>query len=256
MAVDISGKRFGRLVAVSRRSETTSAGRKRSRWLCRCDCGNEIEVILGNLTTGSVKSCGCLAKEASGSRLRTHGMPHTREYATWASMISRCHNPNAQAADNYGNRGIVVCDRWRNSFENFYADMGPRPSDCHSIERRDVNGNYEPGNCHWATGDVQSMNRRNTAYVDFRGERITVMELSRRSGVPYAKLMDRIQRYGHTAEEAIGPDKEVPKYTAFGKTLTLKEWAVELGINYYTLYDRFKLHGSIEAAVAKPVRRR
>ena len=171
-------------------------------------------------------------------------------------MISRCHNPNAQAAANYGDRGITVCERWRGSFENFYADMGSRPSEKHSIERRDVNGNYEPTNCYWATADVQSMNRRNTAYVDFRGERITVKELSERTGVPYSKLMDRIGRYGHSAEEAVGSDKEVPLYTAFDKTLTLKEWAREFDMNYYTLYDRVKRHGSIEKAVAKPVRRR
>ncbi|QVD49166.1 hypothetical protein LUCX_96 [Xanthomonas phage vB_XciM_LucasX] len=183
-------------------------------------------------------------------------MSGTREYAAWGAMISRCHNPNAQALDNYGGRGISVCERWRSSFENFYNDMGPRPSDEHSIERRNVNGNYEPGNCYWATADVQANNRRNTLYVEYLGERLTVMALSEKTGVPYQKLYERIYRLGQSVEEAIRPDQEVKLYEGFGKKLSLKQWAVELNMNYYTLYDRFKTHGSIEKAVKKPVRSR
>lgn len=256
MICDITNQRFGRLVAISRRSVVTDKGRQRSLWFCRCDCGGSTEVDLGNLRNGHVKSCGCLAKEHARQLNLTHGLSHTPEFGVWSNMIQRCTNPNNQAAHNYGLRGISVCPRWMDSFEAFYVDMGPRPSDQHSIERRDVDGNYEPSNCYWATADIQASNRRNALRVTYRGRSVTLMELSKESGVPYGKLLDRIQRYGYTAEEAVLPDKEILKYTGFGKSLSLKEWAVELGVNYYTLYDRMQTYGSIEKAMSLPIRGR
>lgn len=202
MRVDITGQRFGRLVATSYRVVISENGRSSTRWTCRCDCGNSTEVLLSNLKNGNCTSCGCFRRDRAGGLNATHGLSNTREYAAWGAMVSRCHNPNAQAAHNYGQRGIVVCDRWRNSFEAFYADMGPRPSDQHSIERRDVNGNYEPGNCYWATTAEQAMNRRNTLYVEYKGETMTLKDLAVLVNIPYAKLYERIYRHGQSVEKA------------------------------------------------------
>ena len=124
-----------------------------SWWKCKCDCGTEKILQRSNITCGRTTSCGC-------NKYKTHGKSFAPEYIAWAGMIQRCNNPKAPHYFNYGERGITVCDRWLHSFEDFYADMGDRPSDGHSIERKDVNGNYEPSNCVWATRFEQQRNIR------------------------------------------------------------------------------------------------
>ncbi len=186
--IDIAGQRFGRLVA------TKLAGRAKNRdclWLCRCDCGEERAFNVGNLRGGRSKSCGCLQRELTANRNTTHGLRWTPEYIVWRGMFSRCTNPNERAFHNYGGRGIVVCDRWY-SFEAFWEDMGSRPSSDHSIDRIDVNGNYEPGNCRWATVKEQQRNKRNTVFVEVDGEKISLADACDRYGirlsVAYAKI--------------------------------------------------------------------
>ncbi len=132
-------------------------------------------------------------------------MSYTSEHKTWAGMKARCLNPNNKFWPNYGGRGITVCDRWLNSFEAFYEDMGPKPSPKHSIDRIDVNGNYEPGNVRWATDSEQMQNVRHNVRVTFQGDDVVLIEACRRAGIErkYKLIHARITYKGMTFEQAM-----------------------------------------------------
>lgn len=160
---EIVGQRFGKLV-VERFSHfyiTPSSGKKEKRWLCRCDCGGHTVTAKRKLKSGHTTSCGCYRDSVMKVKCPTHGMTKTPEYISWLAIKARCYNKNEKCYENYGGRGIKVCERWLESFENFYADMGPRPEGM-SLERKNVDGDYEPSNCEWATATVQSFNRRHS----------------------------------------------------------------------------------------------
>jgi len=161
-AIDLKGKTFGNLYVVYRVDNIVlSSGREFVAWKCKCKCGNEVVVSSNHLKTGHTKSCGCKKKERKPTNFITHGMSHLPEYRIWLGMKNRCYNSNLKEYYHYGRRGIKVCDRWLESFENFYEDMGERPSNRYTIERHNVNGDYGPSNCSWETYSVQSRNKRN-----------------------------------------------------------------------------------------------
>lgn len=159
--IDLTGQRFGRLTVVRRAG---SDKHKHRLYECVCDCGAELHVISLSLKRGTTKSCGCLRNDVTRERATTHGhsagYKFTTEFMCYRGMKKRCTNENNKSYKDYGGRGIKVCDRWLESFENFYADMGSKPSPKHSIDRIDVDGNYEPLNCRWATAEEQVRNKR------------------------------------------------------------------------------------------------
>jgi len=170
----------------------------------RCFCGNIVNVQLNNIKLrGETKTCGCSKKGGNP----THGMSSTNIYNSWRSLRQRCSNKNNREYHNYGGRGIKVCDRWINSFENFYKDMGKRPKG-KSIDRIDYNGNYEPENCRWATREEQDNNKRNNHFIEYRGEKKTLAQWSRKLKGGNKLVYDRI-RAGWSNDRAV---TEKPKY--------------------------------------------
>lgn len=193
VAANLTGQTFGRLVALDFAS--SPHGRM---WRCRCECGAECNVPTRNLRSGNSRSCGCLQRELTSVRSRTHGATvnghggrPSSEYQTWQSMKDRCHNPNDTNFALYGGRGITVCDEWRNDFAAFLAHVGPKPSPRHSIDRIDNDRGYEPGNVRWATQRVQCRNRRGNVRVRFFGETLLAAELAERTGVHYCTILAR-----------------------------------------------------------------
>lgn len=205
--VDLKGQRFGRLVA------THLASKSPSMWACKCDCGGNAVIARSNLRKGRGRpptmSCGCILPEVL-SRRSTHGQSKTVEYKTWKGIKERCMNSYNSGWEHYGGRGIKVCDRWVDSFEAFLADMGPRPSSQHSIDRINTNGNYEPVNCRWATTVEQANNKTNSTRVQAFGVVRTVPDWARSSGLPDHVIRRRLGN-GTNPEVAVTKPKRVAR---------------------------------------------
>jgi len=197
--IDITGKKFNRLTVIKRIENSTF---RKARWLCKCDCGNFTEVSGDNLRNGSVKSCGCLIKDKNKQRA-THRKSNIRLYNIWRNMKARCNNSKNPDYKNYGKRGIKVCDEWIN-FENFYNwAINNGYKEKLSIDRVDVNKNYQPNNCRWISLKKQSYNKRNSFFINIKGEEKCLAEWCEIYNVKYSTVYRRITRNKMSIEDAI-----------------------------------------------------
>lgn len=192
---DLAGRTFSRLTVVRRGANTPSG---QSRWECLCQCGNSRVVAGYHLTSGHTQSCGCAKVGARA----THRMKGTPTHNTWCAMKQRCNYPASDEYAAYGGRGVKVCDRWNDSFEDFLADMGPRPAGKTIDRYPNRDGNYEPGNCRWATGDEQARNRSTTIFVERDGRRQCIKDWCVELGLNMDRVYGRIRR-GATPQEAL-----------------------------------------------------
>lgn len=181
--------------------DAPSRNPKYKLWRCRCDCGTERDVDARNVRIGKSTSCGCYLREVI-SKPQKHGMTDSPTYTSWQSMRQRCYYEKNIGYARYGGRGIKVCDRWKDRFENFLADMGERPNGA-TLDRIDVNGDYEPSNCKWASREQQNNNRRDNHKYEFEGEALTIPQIARRIGMKEATLRMRIKKYGFTLNQAV-----------------------------------------------------
>jgi hypothetical protein len=197
---NLEGRKFGRLKVVEEAGRTKYGNIK---WLCTCICGSKCEVSAADLKSGHTKSCGCLRRDSAS--FATHGdsrrARRAPEYVIWCAMKSRCSNPNNPGYKNYGGRGIKVCRRWFN-YENFFGDMGRRPSPRHTIERVDNEKGYNPDNCSWAPKEVQSRNRRLSRVIHYKRRAMTLSEWARHVGLKRTTLRRRLDA-GWEVERAL-----------------------------------------------------
>ena len=206
--VDLTGQTFGRLTVVAR---IENGHGNRARWQCQCACGNRHDALGWDLREGGCRSCGCLrsellrstrkagagqgaARRRQAHRDRSGDRTSIPEYRIWRAMRLRCNSPSNPAYPYYGGRGVAVCDRWAQSFDAFYADMGPRPSPRHSIDRIDNDGPYDPANCRWATPQEQARNRRSTTLLAHDGVVLSLAEWGRRIGIDQRTVRRRHAR--------------------------------------------------------------
>lgn len=200
---DVTNQRFGRLVALKY---------KDGKWRCKCDCGKFKWVGVTFLRIGNTRSCGCLAREtlaANSAACRLHGMCATSEYSSWEHAKARCFKPKQRGYHNYGGRGITMCKEWQDDFRVFIKHMGPKPTPKHELERINNNGNYEPGNCRWATRKEQMCNTRRNVNVTWRGETKTIQEWAKQLGWSWHCMYNRIIRRQWPMERAMMPKQSI-----------------------------------------------
>lgn len=185
------GSKFGMVTVISKTDIRSGTHRL---WQCSCDCGRNVLATMSDLRTGRRKSCGCL----KGANLITNGahiggkrMP---EYGIWAGMKERCSNPKCKKFERYGSRGISVCEDWQD-FASFLKDMGRRPSRDHSLDRRDNDGNYEPGNCRWVVLEVQANNKSTNVFLTIDGEKRSLTQWSKVAGIHQMTIRYRASRH-------------------------------------------------------------
>lgn len=189
---DISGQKYGRLTALYK---LRNYHKKGTYWLCVCECGNLKEVYLGSLTSGATTSCGCYHKERVKEAFTIHGKRNTRLHKIWRCMKQRCYNTNNTDYPNYGQRGIKMCDEWLTDFMTFYKwAMTNGYNDKLSIDRIDVDGNYSPDNCRWATAKQQARNRRYCKYFTYDGETHCIKEWCEILNLNYKTISTRLSR--------------------------------------------------------------
>lgn len=202
-----SGEIVGACVFVREDGFISESIRQLRAAIFKCNyCNKEFRGSFNRVNNMELKSCGCYRKTQLSIRSITHGLSKTKEYAIWRSMKDRCYNPKVKRFPNYGGRGITVCDRWLNSFENFLEDMGRRPSINHSIERNENNGNYEPSNCRWATRLEQANNKTNNVSISFNGKTLNLSQWAREINVPVSRIETRFKK-NWDLKDVLNPNK-------------------------------------------------
>lgn len=248
--IDLSGKKIGALTIFKRAGSAPSG---EALWECQCDCGIACIKTSSSIKENHEPSCGCLKGFKISKCMVRHGRTRSPEYVSWCGMKARCLNSNEPGFHRYGGRGIQICERWKNSFENFLTDMGEKPSPSHSIDRIDVDGNYEPSNCRWATKTEQSRNQRSNRLIEYNGSMIHISVLAKQACVSRPVFCRRINN-GWTVEESLRtpPNKRGTVTEAFrksqknrkdgnfitscGKTLCVSAWSEMLGIKSSIIY--------------------
>ena len=236
--IDLTGRKVNKLT-VLRRVENV---KRQPAWLCLCDCGGELRVLGHTLRSQDVTDCGCGAPERHAAASRTHGMSNTSEFNIWSKIKERCTNPNVRAWKYYGGKGITLCERWL-KFEYFYADMGPRPSPEHSVDRVDCTKGYSPDNCRWATHEEQANNRTNNVRITRDGITKTMKQWASELGVTYSVVKER-RLSGVPDSELFAPSvrKKYNRLVEYkGEQRTIKQWAQVLNLPYKIVWDNICL---------------
>ena len=253
--IDRTGERHGRLLVIERGPDhITAGGQKHTTWKCLCDCGNTVVVPAQSLSLGRVKSCGCLQKERTSEASTKHGDSKTgskynRLYHIWKGMRARCASNRAENNPRYAGRGIAVCDEWQDylSFKEWALTNGY--DDSLSIDRIDVDGDYEPSNCRWATMTQQQRNRSNNRYINVDGETVKVVEYADEHNITKSAIYTRLKNGKHPLDNIY----KNRKYITFnGETHHLKEWATIINISYTTLKERLRRGWTVERALTTP----
>lgn len=214
-----TGDRYGRLTVIEEvEPYHAPCGQSYRRFNCVCDCGKDTQANLNSMRTGEKLSCGCLQRELaaiSGHNNTTHGMDGTPTHKAWLSMRQRCLCPTHPYYSYYGGRGITICKEWLGSFSAFLSDMGERPEGL-TLDRIDNDGNYEPGNCRWATRAEQNRNMRRTRLLTLNGETMCIAEWSRRTGISRCAIHGRL-RAGLSVEDALTIPAGIRKLSDYAK---------------------------------------
>lgn len=209
---DLTGMKFGRWTVLEFAGYKNYGTKTRAFWHCKCDCGKEKDVVGHNLIEGKTQSCGCLHNELLVKHFTKHGARKTKEkterlYFTWKNMRARCLDTSNRHYSYYGGRGIAVCDEWKNSYSSFRKwALENGYNESLTIDRIDVNGNYEPSNCRWATRQEQARNKRTNIFIEYNGEKYVLNDLAQMVGVNRKTLKRRIDK-GLSVQEAINKDK-------------------------------------------------
>ncbi len=258
----LTGEKFGKLKVIEYAGYNIHTnGRVEHKWKCICECGNEKIAESKMLLSGHCKSCGCMPHKAINPTHK-HYLTDTPLYNVWKSMKGRCYTKTNSAYNHYGARGIKVCDEWKNDFMVFYSwaiENGYDPkaqSREYTLDRINVNGNYEPDNCRFVNMEIQANNKTDTQRHLVNGEYLTIRETSNKYGVPYKRLKG-LHDHGMSIEKAISHETiRGEQFTYNGETHNLEEWAKIYNLNYVTLHARVhRYKWDIEKALTTPTQK-
>lgn len=236
------GDVFGNWTIVEILPKTVNCNR---HFICKCVCGEIKEIDAYNVLSGKSTSCGCVRDLETKKRMTKHGQKRTRLYNIWCGMKERCNNPNSQAYKDYGSRDITICDEWNNDFMNFYQwSIENGYEENLSIDRIDVNGNYEPSNCRWATTDEQCNNRRNNIKITYNGKTQTLFQWCEEYGLEYRMILARYHNpnfQNKSIEELLfTPNQKQILITYKNETHTISEWSKLTNIRHNVIFDRWQ----------------